>query len=113
MSARLEADSQMLSSPDDSDTEVEPTHLPSSSSAVLSPPSSQHRGGGTGGGDDPSSPNMPTTASGATLANSNGKRPIQTISNGNDDAEGKQLPVLLWEGRISHVKKGKKNEMKH
>ena len=30
---------------------------------------------------------MPTSASGAAIANANGKRPINTISNGTDDTE--------------------------
>lgn len=76
-----DGDSQMVSSPEDSDVEVlssqpnraniqTPLNQTAQPSAALSsPPDSQHR-------------NMPTTAAGS---NANGKRPINTISNGTED----------------------------
>ena len=83
MSADPEGDSHMLSSPDSSSPEPATTRTPVRRSLVpntLSPPDSQPRRAHP--------PNMPTVAPGASGANSNGKRPLQTISNGNDDAEG-------------------------
>ncbi|CAK4031568.1 Hypothetical predicted protein [Lecanosticta acicola] len=64
---------RMITSPSESEVE---TPLENPSSSILSPPDSQHR-----------ERTMPTSASGSSIANSNGKRPIQTISNGNDDVE--------------------------
>lgn len=80
-----DGDSQMLSSPSDSDTEQIQTPLAqttTSSSNILSPPDSQHR----------SNTSMPTSTSGSTIANANGKRPINTISNGAEDDE--QAPTI-------------------
>ena len=37
---------------------------------------------------------MPTSASGATLANANGKRPINTISNGAEDADVEEMAAM-------------------
>jgi hypothetical protein len=71
---------EMLSSPEDSD-DMEATtpvnQIANPTAALTSPPDSQHRGR-----------SMPTSASGASIANSNGKRPLQTISNGHDDMDG-------------------------
>lgn len=67
-------DSQMLSSPSDSDADNTTQTPQASTSSTLSPPDSQHRG--------TRSSNMPTTASGSAVANANGKRPLNTISNG-------------------------------
>lgn len=68
----------MISSPEDSsDTEITtPVNQTANAAApVPSPPDSQRQP-------------MPTVPSGASIANSNGKRPLQTISNGADDTEG-------------------------
>ena len=77
MSADHDGDSQMVSSPEDSD--IEHTQTPHNQippqASILSPPDSQHQSA------------MPTSASGSVMANANGKRPINTISNGADDAE--------------------------
>ncbi|KAF2214566.1 hypothetical protein CERZMDRAFT_90153 [Cercospora zeae-maydis SCOH1-5] len=70
-----EDDSQMVSSPEESDLEQTTTPVTQTSSpaeTVLSPPDSQRR-----------ERSLPT----ASLANSNGKRPLQNISNGSDDME--------------------------
>lgn len=78
MSADYEGDSQMHSSPDDSEIDTQtPTAQITNASDLQSPPNSQQR----------STTDMPPAASGIAIANSNGKRPIQTISNGNDDLE--------------------------
>lgn len=69
-----EPDSQMLSSPSDSDIDTT-----ANTSSVLSPPDSQQRATRSSSG------NMPTVASGTAGANANGKRPLNTISNGHDD----------------------------
>lgn len=70
-----DADSQMLSSPSDSDVENNTAQTPlAESSSVLSPPDSQQR--------NTRSSNMPAAASGSAIANANGKRPLNTISNG-------------------------------
>lgn len=70
------ADKMDVSSPESSGESVAtPKEQLIASSGALSPPDSQQR-------------TMPTSASGSSLANSNGKRPIQTISNGNDEVEG-------------------------
>lgn len=72
-------DKMDLSSPESSGENITtPKDHLTAPASVLSPPDSQQR-------------NMPTSASGSSLANSNGKRPIQTISNGNDDVEGEIL----------------------
>jgi hypothetical protein len=78
MSPDPDGDSQMLSSPDVSDVETPPADV----TATLSPPSSQSR-------------NMPIVTAGvarlgggASIANSNGKRPLNTISNGTDEHDG-------------------------
>nr|POE47674.1 hypothetical protein CFP56_01005 [Quercus suber] len=80
MSADHDGDSQMLSSPSDtSDNEVATPQSqvpPTSSGNILSPPDSQHR---------ETRSTMSESAHGASIANSNGKRPLQTISNGLDD----------------------------
>lgn len=68
MAAAPDPDSQMLSSPSDSDIDTTTT-TPLAQQAAPSPPDSQHR-------------SMPTAASGA---NANGKRPLNTISNGLED----------------------------
>lgn len=83
MPADPEGDSQMLSSPEESDNDLNTPKDRTIASSIQSPPDSQHRGESRG---------MPTSASGASIANSNGKRPIQTISNGNDDVEGGLIP---------------------
>lgn len=84
MSAPLEEDSQMLSSPDESDNETTtPINQTANTTQILSPPDSQHRETRS-----TINTNMPTSASGSSIANSNGKRPLQTISNGADDMEG-------------------------
>ena len=78
MSADNDGDSQMVSSGEDSDPEVNRDQTPAgqtTSSSFLSPPDSQSRSA------------MPTAAPGSTLANANGKRPLNTISNGADDVE--------------------------
>ena len=80
----------MLSSAEDSDFEItanrtQTPHSQIAQSSILSPPDSQHRSA------------MPTTASGSTLANANGKRPINTISNGADDAE--ELAAMQANGK--------------
>ena len=64
----------MLSSPEASDHDT-PASQQLPDPATLSPPPSQPRG-------------MPISASGSSVANSNGKRPLNTISNGAEDAEG-------------------------
>ncbi|KAF7187315.1 hypothetical protein HII31_11403 [Pseudocercospora fuligena] len=72
---------QMLSSTENSDEETTtPINQTANTAQVLSPPDSQHR-------ETRSNTNMPTSASGSSIANSNGKRPLQTISNGADDME--------------------------
>ncbi|KXT06421.1 hypothetical protein AC578_6069 [Pseudocercospora eumusae] len=74
---------QMLSSTENSDEEITtPVEQTANTAQVLSPPDSQHRETRSS-----SSTNMPTSASGSSIANSNGKRPLQTISNGADDME--------------------------
>jgi hypothetical protein len=71
--ADYEGDSQMTSPSDSEDPSTPNTanlatsHPASSASAVLSPPDSQHRN--------------------TAMANANGKRPLNTISNGPDDEE--------------------------
>ncbi|KAK4507748.1 hypothetical protein PRZ48_001483 [Zasmidium cellare] len=74
MPADPEGDSQMVSSPETSDNDITTPRDRTIAGNIHSPPDSQHR-------------SMPTSASGSSIANSNGKRPIQTISNGNDDVE--------------------------
>ncbi|KAI5369693.1 hypothetical protein Slin15195_G005680 [Septoria linicola] len=69
-----EGNNQMVSSPEESDIEEVSTpvaQISNPAATVLSPPDSQQR-------------SMPTAASGASIANSNGKRPLQT---GADDME--------------------------
>ena len=71
-----DGDSHMDSPPSLSDAEdVETPAAQIISSAILSPPDSQHRS---------VAPEMPGTS--APAANSNGKRPLNTISNGADEA---------------------------
>ena len=75
MSADHDGDSQMLSSAEESDFDGNRTQTPANQVAQpsnLSPPDSQHRSA------------MPVAVSGS---NANGKRPINTISNGADDVE--------------------------
>lgn len=73
----VDNDSRM-SSPDDSDeNDISTPQAQITNTSILSPPDSQHRETRT----------MPASASGSSIANSNGKRPIQTISNGNDDMD--------------------------
>lgn len=79
MPADPEGDSQMVSSPEASDNDANTPKDRIIATNVHSPPDSQQRESRAG---------MPTSASGSSIANSNGKRPIQTISNGNDDVEG-------------------------
>ena len=81
--ATTDPDSQMLSSPSDSDIDANTTQTPQPST-ILSPPDSQH-GRTTRSSNNTS--NMPTAASGAAVANANGKRPLNTISNGVDDGD--------------------------
>lgn len=70
----------MVSSPEEaSDTDANTPKDRTIATNIHSPPDSQQRESRAG---------MPTSASGSSIANSNGKRPIQTISNGNDDGEG-------------------------
>lgn len=84
MSAANE-DSQMISSPEEASGSSDLVQTPKDSTfvdpATLSPPDSGHS-------DRNTSRAMPTAAPGSNGANSNGKRPIQTISNGMDDLEG-------------------------
>ena len=79
MSADHDGDSQMVSSPSDSELEsnnrIKTPANPVQQQSTLSPPDSQHRSV------------MPTSASGAAIANANGKRPLNTISNGADETE--------------------------
>lgn len=75
MSADQDGDSQMISSPSSSDQEGTTRILTPAQPTALSPPDSQHRSA------------MPTSASGSAIANANGKRPLNTISNGADDAD--------------------------
>ncbi|KAK4634913.1 hypothetical protein CLAFUW4_02141 [Fulvia fulva] len=70
--------SSSTSSPDTTTTTTPQTHL--TNTAILSPPDSQHR-------TMPAPTTASTSASSTSIANSNGKRPIQTISNGNDDMD--------------------------
>ena len=77
MSADNDSDSQMLSSPSSSDLEGQSRTDPPQTS-ILSPPDSQHRSA------------MPTSATGSAIANANGKRPINTISNGADETDDMQ-----------------------
>lgn len=79
MPADPEGDSQMVSSPEASDNDANTPKDRTISTNIHSPPDSQQRESRAG---------MPASASGSSIANSNGKRPIQTISNGNDDVEG-------------------------
>lgn len=80
----------MVSSPEESDLEQTTTPVTQTANpaeTVLSPPDSQRR-----------ERSLPTTS----LANSNGKRPLQNISNGADDMEGAYIecrhnPVLDFE----------------
>ncbi|KAK3680559.1 hypothetical protein LTR37_021166 [Vermiconidia calcicola] len=77
MSADHDGDSQMVSSVEDSDSDRN-TQTPLNQTAqpgVVSPPDSQHRSA------------MPPSATGAAISNANGKRPINTISNGADEEE--------------------------
>jgi len=76
MSADQDGDSRMASSPEDSDNDLATPaeQLINPASTILSPPDSQHHHQA-----------MPTSAPGVSGANANGKRPIQTISNGTDD----------------------------
>lgn len=75
MSADHDGDSRMASSPDPSDDGNEPIK----SSSILSPPESQHH--------DSQMPNVAPS----TSANANGKRPLQTISNGIDDDDSELI----------------------
>jgi hypothetical protein len=75
MSADHEGDSHMLYSSESSPEVETPQKQITADPATLSPPASQARGGMTSG----------ATAFGASIANSNGKRPLNTISNGIDD----------------------------
>lgn len=102
MSADHDGDSQMLSSGEDSDLEVSRNQTPADQvtrSSILSPPDSQHRA-------------MPTSNSGSALANANGKRPINTISNGTDDLDDpaamqQQQPAMRQEfPKKTHAKSG-------
>ncbi|KAF2484286.1 hypothetical protein BDY17DRAFT_352810 [Neohortaea acidophila] len=70
MSADNDGDSQMLSSPSDSETQTPTSQSQSlANSTLLSPPELHNR------------------LAAAPGANANGKRPINTISNGTDDAD--------------------------
>jgi hypothetical protein len=69
MSADQDGDSQMISSPSSSDLE--------NAAQTLSPADSQYNARSA----------MPTSASGSAIANANGKRPINTISNGADETD--------------------------
>lgn len=91
----MSADQEMLSSPSDSESELATPTAQMLSSATLSPPDSQHR---------EHTRTMPTAPSGASFANSNGKRPIQTISNGNDEFET-DLPNTTSKSRQDHPTK--------
>lgn len=73
-----------MSSPDVSGDDNAARTPDNPSSSFLSPPNSQHR-----------TQVMPTAATGSSIANSNGKRPIQTISNGVDDMEGMASPASI------------------
>lgn len=81
--ADQDGDSQMISSPSSSDREATPKT--SNAAQLTSPPDSQHRNTA-----------MPTSASGSAIANANGKRPLNTISNGVD--EGDDLVVMQTAG---------------
>lgn len=82
MTADQDGDSQMLSSPSENSDNGPGTPqgqtMLSSSSSILSPPSSGSQPHETRGSN-------PTSAPSASIANSNGKRPLQTISNGLDE----------------------------
>lgn len=84
MTTQADHDSQMLSSPSDSDADNTQTPIAQASS-VLSPPDSQQRA--------TRSSNMPTAASSSAVANANGKRPLNTISNGVEDGENGARPM--------------------
>ncbi|KAK3672679.1 hypothetical protein LTR78_007491 [Recurvomyces mirabilis] len=80
-----DGDSRMASSPELTDTEEVETPLDQiTNSSILSPPDSQHR--------EPSS-NMPTSAPGVARANANGKRPLNTISNGEHEVIDVDAPM--------------------
>lgn len=80
----------MLSPPDNSDSEPTQQTTPKEtafdpSPTSLSSPDSNHSARRT----------MPSAAAGSNGANSNGKRPINTISNGHDDLEGRARASTL------------------
>ena len=86
MATQTDPDSQMVSSPSDSDPDnTTQTPLAQQPPSILSPPDSQHRTTRSG--------NMPTAASGSAIANANGKRPLNTISNGLDDGGEGARPI--------------------
>jgi hypothetical protein len=74
------ADNEINMAEDSSDSGNEPSNTTpkdlTSPATISPPPDSQRRG------------SMPLSAPGSSIANSNGKRPIQTIMNGMDDQEG-------------------------
>lgn len=91
MSADNDGDSQMLSSPSDSETQTPTSQSQSlANSTLLSPPELHSR----------------LTA--APGANANGKRPINTISNGVDDAED-----LLGSGHLAAAAGGGKGRAEY
>lgn len=82
------ADKMDVSSPESSGENITtPKERQTIDTSALSPPDSQQRS------------NMPLSASGSSLANSNGKRPIQTISNGGDEVEGMRSVEIICECR--------------
>lgn len=91
-----DGDSRMASSPSTSSPEETPTletpHLQTAdpTAAPLStPPDSQHRAS-----HHPNPTSMPTSAPGVAGANANGKRPINTISNGDEGGVGGEVVDL-------------------
>lgn len=69
---------------------VTPKEQQTVDTTAISPPDSQQR-------------SMPLSATGSSLANSNGKRPIQTISNGNDEVEGNDHDERKLLARAAHA----------
>lgn len=86
-------DRRMDDSESDSDqlrltTPTHPTVLPN----ALSPPDSQQRS------------RMATAASGSNIANSNGKRPLQTTGNGPDDMGGESAAARMMYHHREYVR---------
>ncbi|KAK4540543.1 hypothetical protein LTR36_009073 [Oleoguttula mirabilis] len=100
MSADRDGDSRMASSPSPSPSDDdEESSVHASSSSILSPPASASASQHHDGQQHPATAMPSATTTSSTSANANGKRPIQTISNGADHDDDGDAIVAMGGGK--------------